>query len=41
MSKDNQSSCRLEPSDRLNGLGQRKRKPKKVEAKVHGEAQEG
>lgn len=36
MSKDNQS-CRLEASERLNGLGQKKRRPKKVQAKVHRE----
>lgn len=31
MSEDNHSHYRLDPSDRLNGLGQRRKKPKKVE----------
>lgn len=30
MSEDNHSHYRLDPSDRLNGLGQRRKRPKKV-----------
>lgn len=34
MSEDNHSHYRLDPSDRLNGLGQRKKRPKKVKVEV-------
>lgn len=33
MSEDNHSHYRLDPSDRLSGLGQRKKRPKKVKVK--------
>lgn len=34
MSEDNHSHYRLDPSDRLSGLGQRKKRPKKVKVKA-------